>query len=367
MEEVVMKVLYVDPTSPIGHINYNYGLLRSLSKFCTLDVLIRKNYLDLDISISVNNIHFISDHYIPELILSKCENIHEYRIKMRLAQLRLLIWIRKNYFVEKYDLIIFSSVEIISFSIATLGVRSRYAFVDHGISDVVNSFLRKFFWMHLNHNAEIIVMESYIKSYLNELTKKKNKIWVIPHPLPSKRHNINDDDLYNKQKTQNLTILFAPGLSNDEGFIEFLIQNQKRIPDSYKIIIRSKKSELRFNNLEVYRDRINDDVYIDTIKKSTYILLPYYERYNFRNSGVLYEAAFYRKPMIVNNVNTLNYYYIKYPEAMVLFKGGEEFLNLLERLKDQYFNNDISVFDNILKDHSNESIDREIKKLLDID
>lgn len=39
-----MKILFIDLMSPMGHKNYNYGILRALTDLCQVDVLVRKDF-----------------------------------------------------------------------------------------------------------------------------------------------------------------------------------------------------------------------------------------------------------------------------------------------------------------------------------
>lgn len=121
-------------------------------------------------------------------------------------------------------------------------------------------------------------------------------------------------------------IIFAPGFSNEESFIEYLINNKSLIPEGFKIVLRSRKRNAIFDNLVVYNSRITDKEYYGTMINSSYILLPYEETYNYKTSGVFFESAHFNKPLLLNSNNTLKNYNDTYPGIIKLYDGFEDFL-----------------------------------------
>ncbi|MBU3073202.1 hypothetical protein [Clostridium estertheticum] len=357
-----MKILFIDLLSPIGHKNYDYGILKYLSELCKVDILVRNNFLELEKNkIYVNDINYIPDEFIPEILKEKYKNINFYKIKFRIMQCKCMKWIKKKFDIEAYDLIFFSSVDIISFAISTQNIKTRCVFVDHSISDIDYSYMKIFFWRHINKKIDVVVMEPYIKNYIRDIIKVHNKIWTVPHPLPS----INVNNYNTVIKPQNKKVIFAPGLSNDEAFIDFIINNQEKIPRQYKIIIRSEIRSISLENIEVYNKRISDEEYYGTMTNSSYVLLPYDEKYNYKTSGVFFESSSFNKPMLINNNNTLKNYNDIYPELIKLFDGFDDFLVLLEKIKKDEFSPNLDMFDKVLFDYSDEVIKKHLLKMIE--
>lgn len=355
-----MKILFVDLMSPLGHKNYNYGILRPLCESNDVELLIRKNFLNTkEQGIKVKKTHFIPDKYIPELMKKNYKNINAFKFMYRLQQYRLVKWIYRNFEIESFDVVLFSSVDIISFSLAMKQNRTRVLFVDHGISDIGKSRVKKFFWNRLDLALELIVLEPYIKKYMEEKVRIKNKIWVVPHPLPSIEF-----EKYRKNNSNNKKLIFAPGLGNDEGFINYLITNYQNIPENYEIIIRSRKQSVKCGNLTVYEKRIDDDEYYGNFLKSEYVLLPYTDHYNYKTSGVFFEAVYIKKPILLRNNNTLKYYNKMFPGIITTFDKYDDFFQLINQYdRTEGINED--VFEESLEYYSYISIREKLNRILE--
>ncbi|MEK4293551.1 hypothetical protein [Paenibacillus sp. FSL R5-0914] len=354
-----MRILFIDLMSPIGHKNYNYGILRALGEFDEVDLLIRENYLDLhDKHLNINDISYIPDKYIPEMIISEYNNLALFKIGYRIRQFQCLKWIKKNFKLEKYDLIFFSSVDIISFSIATRFLKQRCVFVDHAISDINYSLLKRIAWKNLSKKLELIVLEPYIKEYMINEVGIRNKVWIIPHPLPKIQVKKNFDSLKDESK-----IIFAPSLSNDENFIRSIINCHEEIPENTKIIFKSKHFEVKLKKIEVYNSRITDEEYFDTMAKSSYILLPYDDKYNFKTSGILFEAAEMNLPILLQTNNTLKYYADSYPDKIVTFNNVKDLLEILNRDEENIKFTFVS-HEKLLFDYSDKVISENINRII---
>lgn len=342
----------MDVLSPVGHRNYNYSLLDIFTELGEIDVAIKKGHLKHYKKEKLNNVYNIPEYFFNRSNKSSVFRKLYIRIKLFIE----MQWIKKLIRKKHYDIIFFSSMEPISFFFSTLRLRKRYLFVDHGIGQINDSKVKRFFWKNINNKAEPIVMEKYIKKFLKKEIKIKNKVWVLPHPLP--KLNIKETSTPYKRK-----IIFAPSGSNNEEFISFLISNVDRI-NNYKVIIKSKNKILEHPNLKVYNDRITNKEYYSFMKNSSYVLLPYEDHYNYRVSGVLFEAVKLNKPIIINSNNTLKYYTDKYPKSVLSFKDFEEFFIMLKKIK-----NEKNIIDNseIKKEHSKAFLKIKLNKILKYD
>lgn len=352
-----MKVLYVDITSPVGHVNYNYRLLSILSELCEIDVVFKENYLCELYSRNkkINKRYNIPREYFPEHVAKRHKNKIMYKIAYRYNLYKSMKDIERLVTCNNYDLIFFSSIEVISFCLSTFRPKARYVFVDHAITAIDKNRTKKFFWKLINNNIEVVAMEQYIKDFLENKVKINNKVWLVKHPLPE----IYTQRIDNKQKDRN--IIFAPSGSNDEKFIEFLISNDKFIK-KYKIIIKSNLQQFTGENLEVFNTRIEYDEYYRLMKSCDYVLLPYENNYNYRVSGVFYEAVVLNKLCLINGNNTLKYYVERYPTIVTQFNGYDDFINLLSKLKPC---NNIINFNLVKNDYSDNNLKLQLKRILD--
>jgi hypothetical protein len=353
-----MNLLFVDPTSPIGHKKYNLGLLNVLKDKFIIDLVIRDNYLNInEEEYNIRNKNIIPNNYIPEIITEKYNNKLLRRFKVRFNQIKLLNLIKKNFLLKDYDLILFSSVEIISFSIIMRNLHdSRVAFIDHGISNAKNSLTKRFFWKNIDRNLEVVVMEDYIKDFLYKDLNIKNKIWTVHHPVLKKVKNESVNNMSSK------TIIFAPSLSNDEEFIKNLIKNSSEILNNIIIYIRSKNINYKNENLIVYNKRISKERYNDLFNKCKYVLMPYDNNYNYKTSGVFFEAISFKKPILIRNNNTLVNYKKRYPNIIILFENVDDLLLKQKKIIKENFSNEL--FSKIIKDYSKDNLKLEIEKMI---
>jgi hypothetical protein len=345
-----MKILYIDFLSPVGHKNYNFSLLDNFLELnIKIDAVFKKGYLNeyknknhLNKTINIPSKFFPSNNCFNDGLL--------YKIFYRFNLYREMKWINNIITENDYDLIFFSSIEIISFCLNSYNINTRCVFVDHAIGEIDRNKTKRFFWKNINSKIEPIVMEDYIKQYLKDDLKVKNKIWILPHPLPS----------IDPMETKEEEIIFGPSGSNDEKFISFLINNCSLIK-KYKIIMKSNETEYESNNLLIYNKRISQEKYYDLMSKSKIIILPYKNNYNYRVSGVFFEAVKFKKHILIHKNNTLEYYKTKFPRIVSVFSDFDNFFELLNEIDLRNQNED---FNKALKTHSKINIRNKLKNIL---
>lgn len=352
--------LFIDLLSPIGHKNYDIGVLRCLSKLGSIDVLTRKNFLYEVKGLNINNVDYIPDEYIPELFRRKCTNEFIFKIKIRINQMKLLHIIKRKYKFENYDLIIFSSVEIISFSIMMHKYKGRCIFIDHGIFETTKSNVKKFFWRRINKNLDVIVMEEYIKEYvLNEL-KIKNNVHVFPHPLPY----IDKKELKNISSINN-KFIFSPGLETNKAFINEIIEKKQNIPNDFKFIIKGKDN-INDENLIIYNKRISDEDYYNLIYSSEYILIAYEDDYNYRTSGVLFEALYLGKKILLKNNNTLINYKNKFKNYIFEFDTLVDLFEIIQRDESYKYIDKDDMYDDEINKYNDENLQKILNDIINL-
>lgn len=345
-----MKILLVDLISPKGHVNYDKGVLRCLQPlgdvdFCAYSKLcnsIPANYY-------TNLVPYPNELYVEDL--SKSQNGLFFKISWRY---NLIKFIKSVISRSSYDFVVFSSIEIISFSLATkLYKVSNVAFIDHGIGKIFESIVPYFFYKYvLDSQVKMLVMEDYIAEKIRNRHIFFN-IFTVKHPLPifSKANN---------KGCKSPAIVFAPSGNNSSGFIQQLIEESLNIPDGIKIIIKSIGQSYENEKLSVYNGELSQTDYENYIKNSSYILIPYESNYNYRISAIIFEAIQMRKKILLLNNNTLRYNALLYPGLFETFNDINGFLKI-------NFNNrelDKKDFDRYIKDYSDEKIIEQLKKII---
>lgn len=349
-----IKCLYIDIISPKEHLNYNNGILRNLPDHIILDVCGREKYFKKDV------IKFRKYYQIPpELIYVFKQGRKFTQIVMRIKMFLAFEWVYRNIDMNSYDAVIWASIDEIVFSLVCRKSRSRVLFIDHLIGNIVSGRVKRFFFQRIRSEYEFIAFEDYIAEYLKKNVGEKRKTWVVRHPLPEI-----DREVIPCAKLD-YTLVFAPALSNDEEFIDFLIREEEKIPDKVKIRIRSTEKEYMSEKLEVYSLPIPEREYYSGIASSSLVLIHYGESYNYRTSGVLYEAVQLKRPVFLYCGNTLNHYRKKYPEILFPFFRTEGFFEELRTAlvrAEQVCDKD---FDEILEDYSDKRIAAELKHIFE--
>lgn len=353
-----MNILFIDTISPTGHKNFDSGVLRCLSGINDLriDVIIRNDFIKLD-QYNINTVEFIDDKFIPENILKKYKNIHKYRLFMRYNQYVCLKKLFSRIKNKKYDLILFACIDLLSFFFATIGIKKRCAFIDHSISDLSESNFKLFFWRHINKKIEAVLMEDYINQYIKNELRARDKTWIVHHTLPS----IDNNMIKNSIQSSNNKLVFSPGESIDEVFVENLIKNSKEIPNDTLIIIKSRKYTYQSDKLLVYNRRLTDSEYYGYLNDCSYLLIAYNENYNYKTSGVLYEAVKHHRKVLIHSNNSLIYYNKKYPNNIKKFNNIEDLFIIL---KGNLSEIDEEEFSLIYNNYSDEKITSELRKMI---
>lgn len=363
-----MKLLYIDVCSFKNHYNYNCGILRNLPANTDVAVCAAKGYITKDV-INYADYFEIPDAYIYTLD----ENRKFNQIYMRMMFAKAYVWIRRHVPIYRYDVVFWGYTECITFYFIfnkyriRCRSRTRFLFADHEIGNIPQSRVKRWFFTNINKQYDFIAFEDYIKDYALHQLHIKNRIWVIRHPLPAISADHKDTVRSSTgimSESDSKHILFAPALSNSVEFIDFLIQSGNKIPEHVKIVIRSRQKSFSSASLNVYSKRLSKEEYVSVMAGCTAVLIHYGDEYNYRTSGVLYEAVRLRKPVYMYCSNTLEYYARKYSDIIFPFYSGEEFF---AKMKDalQFFKGvRADHFCGILNDYSDAVIKKELETVL---
>lgn len=304
------RILIVDPLSFKGHVNYNYGVIKSISLNYEYDIIVNEHISNKLIEKGVPEYKFIKIYPDKWNIdyLSKNMSKILYHILFRLFFLKIIFW---TYFNDKkYDFVLFTSIEIYSFTIFSFLFNKKYIIIDHGIGNVfTNKYYRKA-WKLCNDNISLIVLEEFIKDAIIEKLPLK-KIFVVKHPLPTLKNVNNNTNISNE-----LITIFAPSNSNNKEYINSLLN--MNLSNNIRIFVKSNGFEYKRENMIITNQYISSKVYEEYMFNSQFILLPYDPTYNYRISAVLFEAIILNKKILLLNNNTLNYYFKIFPNNIIL-------------------------------------------------
>lgn len=354
-----MNILFIDLLCPEGHKDINLFLLEILNEIKDIkiiDTVFKEGYLN-ESKRKINKTYFF-----PEKFFNYKNNLDS-----RLKNIKKIKWIFNNINLDLYNLVLISSYETISFSLAwRKKYKPRILIFNHNNIDELNDLVKRFFFKKIPINIEHIVYEKFIKDYLISLNIK-NKIWINHHPLDiTKRKNVlNNDSIEDKQ-----FFIFAPSGSNDDKIIRNLINNRKRknlIKEKIKFFIKSKNINFEDEQMKVTNQRISYNEYIYNFNKANLVALLFNENFSYRVSGVLFDSFVFKKKVLFSKNLFSDYYLSKYRDLGDQFKSIDEFIELIndyyvEFSKNKSFEN--KIFQQIYNDYSKEKIKVELENIL---
>lgn len=329
------RVLYIDPLLQNGHVNFNNIYIKSLAKAgYDLEFIFVKDYedkLDIDKSKVI--------YSIPKALFKRDYG----KLVNRIAYLYGLILIKMFVNFKKYDFVIFSSFEEISFAFS--GITKSYLINHINVSNSYESKSKFFFLNWVLRANSLIVLDEKTKKYL--ATKGSYDIHMLPHGLPSSKlfnDEIKEDSLFYiiEEFKKYKKIIFSPSeSSSDKAFINELIESRNFIKylEDESILFIYKNDELKIiPNIVAINGYLNQKAYDYLFLKSNIILLAYPESFRYRVSGVLLECIANNKACAVSRIDIL--------ESFTEFFNYDPFFSNIEEL--------IQTIDN-LNNNSNEN------------
>lgn len=349
------KLLFIEPVSFPTHYNYNVGILRNIPINTNIDICAAEGYVSRDV------IAYNKYFCIPKKLIYKFDsNDNHPQIRLRMCLFKTFKWIKKNIEFDDYDVILFAYTEAITFRLTMNHIKQKTIFIDHEIGSTISSKIKLLFFKQINHRYVFWAFEDYIKDYLKEIVEIKNSIVVVRHPLPD-IHNLNTKYICKERKQ---VVLFAPANSNNESFVKDLYENRDMINDSMQIIIKNKTTDYKDSKTIFFKDRLMDVEYKEKMSSCDAVLINYGSNYNFRTSGVFFEAVKYRKPIIMCTDNSMKYYAKTYKEIVFPFFDINDFIDKQSDICDFVDNVDLLDFNGVISDYSDETIKKEISMSL---
>ena len=183
----------------------------------------------------------------------------------------------------------------------------------------------------------------------------------MKHPLPLLKNNRNYEE---NENSVNKFCIYAPASSNDEEFIGFLLERKDTIPKDVSIEIKSKIKSYESEILIVYSRYILNKEYTGKLQKCDCVLIHYGNMYNYRTSGVFFEAVKLRKPVVLYCGNTMKYYSDTYKEVVYGFENNFKFLDEINKIISFCKNVRDEDFDRILFDYGDGEIKNQFVQII---
>lgn len=277
-----MRLLYIDPFSFEGHVNFNKIHIEALRR-CGFepDFVFKEGYGSL---LGEGNVVY----EYPERLYN-----HDSGNKWRRSQYCILRDIMRHVDMGSYDRILLSAYE--TFSVLLTGFPASYL-VNH---DNIQSNRIKLWGIRALAKKHVHI--ALLRQSLDLLKGMGcNASYFVNHGL------IESYPAEPREGGAQITIFSPSAESSDEEFINEMILDdslngilEKR---NVRISVRSNNLRSGRKNIEILSRRLSDDEYRKKFMASDYILIAYPESFEYRVSGVLMEALACGKRILVRDI-----------------------------------------------------------------
>lgn len=321
-----MKILYIDPICPIGHVNFNKIHINAIYiQYGNIDVIFESGYKQLFDGMNLSVVH-----EYPKIIVPN--NGFWNRIKIW----RNLKNIKRHIDFNSYDIIILSYYDELVLNLISFN-HKLYLINHNNVAGVFKSFVKRIAYKRISQKNVQIVLDKLSKSALNKLGI--NYVQCVNHGLitPFKKEEIWDISVLNIPKKYK-NIIFSPSAgSSDVNLIKKIIKNPDFISFLRKtdtiFLFRNDGNELEFidnSNIFILKNRLNNRDYQNLFCRSNIILIFYPESFKYRTSGIVMEAFANNKDILLPDIST--------------FKIYSEILD-----KDDYYTSSIDLINKLIK------------------
>ncbi len=296
------EILFVDYDAPAGHVGFNRIWLRSL---CREEKAAVTTVMPADF---FNRILSCSDFpAVKNISLPGCLCKPSLKgVLWRFFSILRLLWIRRHIRLDAYDCVLISSFDTLSFFLGASFMRKRCCLVCHNnIKQVAEHRIANFCFRMLSRKHRIIVLEDYIKSFLEQRNIAHN-VSVIHHGCPQPFGEDSScavppwfDDLRKKYRK----IIFSPSARSTGSFWHDFLKDPEFIRllecGDFVFVARTSADHPVRRGFYPVKTRLSDAEYAAIFSASDAILIAYPPSFAYRTSAVLYEALANRKNVLI--------------------------------------------------------------------
>jgi hypothetical protein len=294
------RILYIDPLIQVGHVNFNNIYIRALIEAgFKIDFIFAKGYGE-KLDLGFGNVIYSIPHFLLKNIYGGLGN--------RLAYFFVLILIRLKVNFKRYELVVFSSFEEISFYFS--GISNCYLINHINVSEGYESSLKFYFLHRVLIKNTLIVLDRETE----QLLKSKNNYKIIfqPHGLAkAKSEQIIEkttSELVLKIKRFDKIIFSPSDSSSDKEFLKTLLDDSEFLNFliSENILFVYKGNLInKYNNVLQLNFFLDTSTYDYLFLKSNIILIAYPKNFRYRVSGVLLESITNNKPCLMSDIESI--------------------------------------------------------------
>lgn len=290
-----MKILYVDPISPIGHVNFNKIHIESLKKKGhIIDFIFKEGYSKL------------LDIPDDRIVLTLKAYSFKDGIRNRINILRNFIRIKKWLKYHEYDTIIFSSFDEMALYLSN--IKPPLYLINHNnLAGVEQSYVKRFFYKHISKRNTQIVMDKSSVLFLSSIGV--NNVYKVSHGLTKEFLDCNLPETYRNYKS----IIFAPSVKMYGDEVNNKLINDKELNSYLKkhnvlLLLKSSLLVEDESNIKLIKRRLSNEEYKAIFANSDLIILSYSIGFKYRTSGILMECIANDKRVLLSDISALREY-----------------------------------------------------------
>lgn len=314
------KVLALDLLCPEGHVTFDSGIIDALGQSVTVHVAVVKGYFGQEPPDGASVVY-----EAPAWLFAPTS-----RLGFRAKQLVVaLYWALRLHF-DSYDAILVLSYDTLSFSLATafLGRGVAWFAFCHNNLDELSSKVKLWCFRQLSRRVHHLVLEPYMVDAVYKSGGSAIRVSVVPYPM---RHlSLAGTEGLMDNSTNALLCCVGPSGSNDESFVEWMIQQEASTSvlrqHSVSLVLHSKNLSFDDGWLHVYCNHLDENKYEALLHCADVVVLPYPRTFENRVSGVLLEALACRRHWIGTDTPMFRHYASMYPMLGQVWQTYQELL-----------------------------------------
>lgn len=291
------KILVIDYLSYTAHQNFNkihIDILVSMGH--SLCLVGRKDQFKHYQNI-VEDIIYIPERYYKEY---PCKPV-----TVRLFSIGALLWTRRNINIERFDIVLFPTYDIMSLWV--FRTSKLTLLINHNNISQLDSRIKLFLTRTLPMNYQHITLNLEMTARLKQLDTC-HQVTHIPHGI------VESVGLLNTLPNRNKKYFFCPINRNyDHDFCRKLFDS-KIIHDFLyeKNIKLYLKQHIPYSGMCKHIEVLDDDMsysdYINLLRDSSGVILPYSTNFKYRCSGIFFECVAYDVPIIARDISAFRLY-----------------------------------------------------------
>jgi len=303
-----VRIAYADLITTQGHRTFNENIVNALRAYgFDVTTISSANAFPKDFCVDVvipTRFFNLSDKSIPFLARKKME------------------WERVRWVLEylkregPWDFVVIGAFETLSFAYWSrwfLRASPVFAFLHYNVDDSLLNPLKNFTFRSIDGGVNFLVLEPFIGDYLMQFSRRHKVFWV---PQIIQCRTCFESMFFG----DGLKIIFAPSGSNSPELLPLAMSIESEL-SARGILLVAKGDREYVSDSIVVKKYFCDLEYENYLMGSSAVLVAFEKSFNYRVSGVVYEALSVNKPVIATKCRFSEYMKHKYGNPVFLLES----------------------------------------------